>query len=182
MTAERDAPAGDDEPPEDPGASVEARYQGWTDRAPDPRLPLQEYAAIAAELAEEREPRTAVLLRHDLDEDAWTLEERAWLERIGNAAMEGDTSLALAYGDRFVAAQDALGAPGEQARSLDDYLAIRVAMEAAEDPCAALRDRSLTLSVWMRLDRRFARARAADPALGDEMERRLATLRGKVTP
>src|SRR5262249_5791787 len=135
--------------------------------------PLAAYAAISAELAEGRESRTAVLSHHDLDEDSWTIEERAWLEAMGDAAMEGDGTMAATYGELFVAAQDRLADPAEDALGLDDYIALRIAVEGADDPPAVLKERGTTLSAWMRLDRRWMARAEADPRLWEEIERRL---------
>lgn len=60
-----------------------ARYQSWLyPVAPEPALSLQTYAEICVELSERREPRGSILSRHHLDEHAFALEERAWLERV----------------------------------------------------------------------------------------------------
>lgn len=60
-----------------------ARYQSWRyPLAPEPLLSEDEYAEIGLELAERAEPRCDVLERHQLDEHAYALEERGYLERI----------------------------------------------------------------------------------------------------
>lgn len=60
-----------------------ARYQSWIyPIAPEPALSLEAYAEISVELAERMEPRASILSRHGLDEHAFALEERAWLERV----------------------------------------------------------------------------------------------------
>lgn len=59
-----------------------ARLRTWTfPLAPEPRLSLDAFAEIGAELEARREPRKQILQRHGLSEEAWALEERAWLER-----------------------------------------------------------------------------------------------------
>lgn len=149
------------------------RYSAWGTDAPPPSIPLEVYASLSAELAEGREPRARILERSALDEDAWMLEERAWLEAMGQAAMEGDGTLAVAYGDLFIAAQERLADPTEEARTLEEYVAIRAAFERAEDPPAALKDRGMTLSAWMRLDRRWTARAGADPEIAREIARLL---------
>lgn len=59
-----------------------ARLRTWMfPLAPEPRLEIDAFAEIGAELEARREPRKQILERHRLTEDAWALEERAWLER-----------------------------------------------------------------------------------------------------
>jgi hypothetical protein len=102
-----DPAAGDGE---DPTLALE-KYARWEEPV-EPSLPLDRYAAVAAELAEQREPRREVLDRHGLSEDDWMLEERAWLEKMGDAAMRGDDGPATAYGALFAAARLACAKKG----------------------------------------------------------------------
>jgi hypothetical protein len=148
-----------------------ARYATWSSpQAPEPTLPLERYAAISAELGEQREPRAETLARHGLDEDGWTLEERGWIEAIAAGGVEGEGSLAATYGAAFVAAQERLALPAEQERSLADYARISVLMER-RDPGKVLADEKLSLPVWMRLDRRISAAAERDAALAAELDR-----------
>lgn len=162
-------------PPEADPALQMAKYSEWK-HTPEPKLAIEQYAQISAEIGEKREPRAEVLLRHRLDGDGWALEERAWLEKMGDAAMNGDGSLAVRYGALLIAAQDALAAPAEAARTLDDYATIKVAIES-RGTAAVLHDRSMTVPEWNRLDRRFKRQGRADPAFREEMTRRLQVAR-----
>lgn len=162
------------EPADEEEASrlTHARYQLMGgDEAPPPMISLERYARVSAELAEKREPRADTLKRHAMDEDAWNLEERAWVEAMGSAAAKGDGTTAVKYGELFVAAQDELAGPGEARRTLGDYAAIMAAMDEADDPEAVMKDWSITLSEWMRLDRRWSLAMKADPALAREFDR-----------
>ncbi|MEO5729043.1 MAG: DUF2169 domain-containing protein, partial [Byssovorax sp.] len=71
-----------------------ARYSSWGHREPpDPILDLPEYTAICAELTEERASRGAVLARAGLDEEGFTLEQRAWSARIARARRRGEKGL-----------------------------------------------------------------------------------------
>jgi hypothetical protein len=160
-----------DAPAPSPEELLMARYESWGQEAAEPSIPLEVYAATSAELAEAREPRGDVLQRRRLDEGAWALEERAWLEKMARGANKGDGTLAVRYGELFMAAQDRLAGPGEAARTLADYAAIRAAMERAGDPSPILQQRSMSLSAWMRLDRRFTAEAAADPAVQAELDR-----------
>ena len=144
---------------------------------PEPTMPLEQYVAISAELAEQREPRADVLDRHALDEDRWLLEERAWLETMASRAMAGDGRLAARYGELFVAAQDALASPAEAKRTIEDYANISVALDSTEDIPRELTDRGLRLAEWLRLDRRMKRAADEDEAVAEEIRRRIAAAR-----
>ena len=161
-------------PAPDPMLALE-KYARWEEPV-EPSLPLERYAAVAAELGERREPRREALERHGLSEDDWMLEERAWLEKMGDAAMRGDDALATRYGALFVAAQEALATPAERARTMDDYATLKVAVEA-DGMTRALHERSMTMPEWMRLERRWTREAAADAGVRAEMERRLTVAR-----
>lgn len=66
-----------------PSEESVARYASWRyPLAPEPRLSHAVFAEIGVELAERREPRRDILARHGLDEQAFALEERGFLERI----------------------------------------------------------------------------------------------------
>jgi len=91
------APAAD----EDDAELRMAKLATW-DIRPEPTLSLEQYAQVAAEMACAADDRRgAVLDRHDLDEDSWLLEERVWLETIGEAAARGDEAMVLQFGERF---------------------------------------------------------------------------------
>lgn len=137
---------------------------------PEPALTLDEYARAGAELAEKREARGDVLARHGLNETAWMVEERAWLEAMAEGARDGDGTLTAEYGEKFVAAQDALAEPHEAQRTHADWAEITAALEAAADVSKELGRRGLTLSEWMRLDRRVQRAADTDDAVAAEID------------
>jgi len=162
--------------PPDPDEDAMAAYAAWDEPA-EPTLALGDYARIAAELAEGREPRQTTLDRHGLDENGWALEERAWLDRMAGAAMSGDASPAVEYGERFVLEQDALAGPEEEQATLEDYARLRAAMERTGDPTQLLQRRSMTLPRWMRLDRRWTRRAAQEPNVAARLEQALATAR-----
>lgn len=147
---------------------------------PEPLLSLDEYARIGAELAEQREPRSEVLARHGLDETTWMAEERGWLEQMAREAQEGDGTLAADYGEKYAAAQDALGTPEEARRTHADWADITAALEASGDIARELKRRELTLAAWMRLDRRVQRAAEDDDAVAEELERLLDEARARI--
>jgi hypothetical protein len=86
-----------------------ARYQALAyGAAPDPAIPLEELAAISAELAAGREPRAEVLRRRGMTEERWTLEERAWNEAILRAHGGAGRALAKEYSALLAAARKRL--------------------------------------------------------------------------
>lgn len=150
-----------------------ARFEAWAEDAPEPMISLEQYAELSAELSEWPDQRADTLRRHDLDEDGWVVEERAWLEKMADGATEGDGTLAADYGERFMKAQDGLARPEELDRGIDEYAAIFVAMEVARDPMKALSARGITLPVWLRLDRRMQRDAAESRDVADAIARAL---------
>ena len=159
--------------PQDEGEKAEleqARYGTWIADAPRSRLSLAAYAQISAELAERPKERAATLARHGLDEDAFTVEERGWLELLGKQALDGNAELAESFSNLFVAAQDDLAGEAEKQQTLDHYLPIHHGMTAAEDPEAALAAHELTLSQWLRMQRRWARRAESDAAIARAIE------------
>jgi len=98
-----------------------ARYETWGHvRAPDPALSLSLFALISAELASKREPRAKVLARHDLDDDRWTLEERAWAEILAEKGAENDGAFAEELSRHMIAARARLAAPVPALPALED--------------------------------------------------------------
>jgi hypothetical protein len=173
---ERGIELGDDEP-----ELLLAHYANWLEPAPEPRMPLERYALISAELAE-RGPdgKDAVLEAHELSDAQWTAEERAWLEKIGQAALNGDATLSNELGRLFSEAQAELS-KDEQPRSLDDYAEALVALERSDRPDQVLSKRRFSLPQWIRLDRHHGDACERDPAIRAELEQKLATLRAEAT-
>ncbi|MEZ4313076.1 MAG: DUF2169 domain-containing protein [Polyangiaceae bacterium] len=158
--------------------SLFAKYSAW--RKPvEPALSLAAYAAIGAELAENRQPRHDTLKSHGMDDDSFLVEERGWLTRISEAALRGDPSLAARYGELLVAAQDRLAGPGEGKESLAEYAALKVDVEDAPDPTKLLEERRMTLAEWMRMDRRWTRRAMEDAAVEAEIKRRCAAYRAR---
>ena len=156
----------------DPDELELARWE-VLEHSADPELPLERYATISAELAEDRPPRAEVLEKHGFDERTWAIEERAWTERLAFAAAEDDEKPVAAFGAAFLAAQDALAGPHEP-RPLADYAAIRVALETSERPLEVLREHGIGRGEWARLDRHWQRVAGSDPAVAAELEALLA--------
>ncbi|EYF06412.1 Hypothetical protein CAP_1942 [Chondromyces apiculatus DSM 436] len=168
----------DDEAAPAPELSMFAKYAVW-ERPVAPSISLATYALISAALAEGSGPRHEILRAHGFDEDGFLLEERGWLTAMSEAAVKGDTEPATRYGELFVEAQDGLAGPNEGKESLEAYVALKVSVEDAADPTAALAERQMTLAAWMRMDRRWMRRALADAALDAEITQRARTLRAR---
>ena len=137
----------------------------------EPELTLAEFATVSARLAEQDRPRAELLADLAISERAWTIEERAWIERMGDRASAGAGTLAAEFADLFLDAQDQLSGPNEP-RSLETYAALKVELERADKPKDRLDERGICFGEWMRLERHWNDCAAEDP----ETARRLADL------
>ncbi|MBW2525793.1 MAG: DUF2169 domain-containing protein [Deltaproteobacteria bacterium] len=165
--------------PTDDATLEAARLDMALDGPGEPQLELEQYAQIAAEVADadSAEARAEVLDRHDFDESRWALEERAWLDKMGNEAMDGDVGLAQRYSVAFCAAQDALATPAERERTVLDLAAILVEMESSPDPLAVLGERRISLAQFMRLQRRLTAEQKAEPDKARQLQEEMDRLR-----
>lgn len=154
----------------------------WSEVAPDPRISIEQYASISADLAEHPKERADVLTKHGFDEERWMVEERAWLERFAANAVQGKGELAAYFGDLFIAAQDALMTPEEQRLTLRDYAGLRAELDRSADPTVPLERAELTLAQFMRLERKWTARADADPAVQAELDVLLEELGGDVDP
>lgn len=174
-TTEEDAERGET-PPEDDVRLEAQRYRTLAEVAPEPRIPLERYASITAELSEWPDRRAETLSRHGYDEDGYGIEERAWLERFASNAMDGQSELAASFGQMFLEAQDALARPEEERLGLRDYAGLRAELDRAADASAVLEQAGLTLAQWMRLERRWLARADTDPRVARELESLLEEL------
>jgi hypothetical protein len=168
-TTEDDARQGREPSREDPRLRYE-ELRTWGEIAPEPRISLERYATVSAELAEWPKDRATTLERHEFDEVTWGVEERGWLERFASDAMNGKGELAGYYGTLFLAAQDRLATPEEERLTLRDYAGLRAEIERAADVSQVLDDAKLTLAQWMRLDRRYTQKVQDDPKVAAELD------------
>ncbi|MBL8743961.1 MAG: hypothetical protein JNK04_22795, partial [Myxococcales bacterium] len=176
---EDDAKAGKPPPEEDPILEMH-KFLTWGETAPEPRVPIERYARISAELAEWPDKREETLKRHGFKEERYLLEERCWLERFAADSVEGHGELAAYFGELFVSEQDKLATKEEERIPLRDYVSLRLAMEIGADVAEVLAQAKMTLAQWMRLDRRWTARAEADPAVASEMEQIDASLRADV--
>jgi hypothetical protein len=166
----------DDDAGPPPEASMFAKYEVW-EKPIEPSISLEKYALISAALAEEREPRKETLKAYGFDEDSFLMEERGWLTTMSEAAMKGDSEPATRYSELFVKAQDGLAGPNEGRETIEEYVAIKVELDDADDLMKALTDRKMTLAQWMRMDRRWTRWALDDRVLEAAIDRQEAAYR-----
>jgi len=181
---------------EQPGRAAEPedadRIRGATFEAMEigaaPSLDVRTYATISATLVEGRAPRRDVLAQHGLTEEHWTVEDRAQGEAMARGASRGDVEHAVAFGEAFVAAQDALAQPSEASWTVEQHAHLTASLEVTRDVPATLAKHALTLGAYTRIDRRVATllshaaeaharfevalavARAAHPAVDDDSD------------
>lgn len=135
----------------------------------EPGLPLGEYAAVAAELAQRADARSVILLRQGLDEHRWLVEERAWLERAGRAALDGNGEPARELGQALTHAHEALPRHDDLCGSLADYAAVRRQVHGSMDPAVILRSRGIPCAEWARIEKIWAVRLSEDLTLRDEL-------------
>lgn len=145
----------------------------------DPTISLDAYVAVAAELAEQREPREDVLRRHQLSENEFLLEERGWLERATRDAEAGDGSLAAEMGEKMQIEQERLAGSREASVTLEQYAAINAALDV-KDQREVLGEHKLSVPAWMRVERRFDEAMKNDPELSARYDALLEEERSKI--
>ena len=157
-------------PPQDDAMLELHRLLTAGEAAPEPRVPIERYATVTAELAEWPDRRDGTLDRHGFTEMLWLLEERCWLERFARDATEGDNALVMHFGELFLQEQDRLSSPEELRVTPRTYVELRVAIEDAADVSEVLGRAKLGLAQWMRIDRRMTARAESDPAFAEELE------------
>ena len=159
---------------ERPDLSALAKIPGVPDpskavpRDPVSGYDLAAYVAVAARLAEHREPRPTVLAAYGLDDMRWLEIEKTWLLRLGISALKQDLSLIEEYDRLYVAAQDALGST-EPTRSLDEYAKILAELTIGRDPTEVFSAAKLSIADWSRLQRAWTRRMVNDLEISKAM-------------
>jgi len=177
-TERADALAGREPPPLTEEEAVMARFASWDQSAaPTAQIEISERARIAAELAEQREPRVDILARHELDEHGWSLEERATLEELARPPTSpAEAASQERYARAFVEAQESFAKPAEADVSLEAFARIIATAEnGRHEP--VLREMGLGLGAVFRLERRFRRAAIDNPRASYELSEALAAAR-----
>ena len=121
---------------------------------------IERCAAIAAEIAEQREPRDDVLAANGLTSDAWRLIEEHWTKAIAADAKSSPARLLGAYDAAYVAAIEAFRGPV----TAEEYGRLLHAMKAGKvnEALAGLRIQRTAMTRLMRV---WTRKLAEDPQL-----------------
>lgn len=139
-------------------------------------LSLERFAQIKVELREGTEARASVLGRHGMDEITWSVEERRRAEELEADARAGKQ-------ERVLALHAALRAAGERAAGeadalpLDEYVALRAALEESADPAAILAAHGIEAAAFRRLHRSLTRRALVDPAFERALRMQLVDAR-----
>jgi hypothetical protein len=130
----------------------------------DDEVPLALYAAVVAALGEGY-PLSVVLEHEGLSQDTWEAAEERWVDRLG-ASAEGDLSLFDALDRALATARARFARPVDPLDDdLDQFLAFKSHLAAAEKPIALLAKHGLFLGDWVRLQEHWAEKLATDSAL-----------------
>lgn len=168
-----DAVRGEEPPPLDEHELTMARYESWDQvLAPEPEMPLPRYARIHAELGAAGDEREAVFTRNGITAYDWSVEERAWAQKVATPPSSTDadpgTADGVAFGEALAAAEDELAR--EKALPPDAIARLAVRVERT-DPRKPLEHAKLSLGAFLSLERRAQAQADADPAVRTHMER-----------
>jgi glyoxylase-like metal-dependent hydrolase (beta-lactamase superfamily II) len=83
--------------PPTPDVELAAQRTRWSFTTPSPRLAVEAYAALRAQLAARSGERVDLLAAHGMDEHEWSLEQRAHAARVKRAARRGETETVEAF-------------------------------------------------------------------------------------
>ena len=161
----------------DPDKLEMARYEAL-EFAAAPELSVAQFAAVTAALAEGDRPRGEVLQDAGYDEFGWSIEERAHAERLGEAAMGGNSDPSVEMAHAFVQAQDAL-AKADEPRDMVDYARLKVALQRSDQPDQTLAAEGIGLGEWMRLERHYNDRAANDRQLANQLDAAIAEARAQ---
>jgi hypothetical protein len=135
-------------------------------------IDVRAYARLMAELAAGGpRGRAATLLRHGLDEDAWTEIDDRWQAELSAALGPFDDepgALLAEYAAAYEAAQRELAAPV----SLEAFAEVTRLVQANGDLVAALARGRMKMSDFVQANAHFSKAMIEDP----EIEARFAAL------
>ncbi|WP_437536350.1 DUF2169 domain-containing protein [Sorangium sp. So ce726] len=167
--------------PERPAASRFFHVLRREDETPSASLPplgdgdevsLERCAIVTAELAEKPVPRADVLRAHGLSEARWAEAERRWRESMADEVRRRERALCDRFDAAYVGAWETVCGPLHAA----DYARLIVATERSGG-AAALGERAIRRTVWVRMKRHWTRRLADDPRLRARVEAEIARLR-----
>lgn len=142
-----------------------------------PLLPMETYAAVQVDLWDEGALLDDVLARHGIDEITWRDNERRRADALAEEAARGRSENALALAEAIEAAAARRALSDASDLPLDDYLAVRVALEGADEPEPVLARKNLSETKWQKLDQKWRKRAKSDAAVAKEIRDKLAELR-----
>jgi hypothetical protein len=144
---------------------------------PAPELPLSQFATIRVALWEEGATLDGHLARHGLEELAWHDGERRLARVLAEEAANGRADQALALADAMKQAKVEASADDDVRFTLDDYVALRIALDRAAEAKTVLRAHGITAAAWQRLHRDWQARGLADPKVAAKVRAKLAAAR-----
>lgn len=145
--------------------------------APAPELPLAQFASIRVALWEEGATLDRQLARHGLDELTWHERERGLAKALAEEAASGRADQATALADAMKQAKDQASPDDDVRFTLDDYVALRIALDRALEAKSVLRAHGITAAAWQRLHRTWQARVLADPKVAARVRAKLAAAR-----
>jgi len=144
---------------------------------PDLAADVEAYAALAAELADLRTDRAAVLAAHGLDEDAWDALDERWQDRLSAAEeahgdADGVPPLVAAHAEAFVRAQRARV---REVLPFERFLAATRALRRGGDLAATLKRLDLTLETYLAAQAHWTARVLEDEALAARFDEAMKT-------
>jgi hypothetical protein len=144
-------------------------------------VPLETYATIKAQIWDRPAAIADILEEHSLDETTWrAIEIRQSLD-IARDASSGSGKLAVKIRQAVSDARRRVAGakPDEPKLDLDDFAALRVAIDEVDDPTEILESHGLTPAAWERLQRSWSHRAKADARIAGELRRKMADARLK---
>ncbi len=140
-------------------------------------LSIERFSAIAAEIAEKRDPKAEVLCKNDLTESDWTANEQLWTKALEDERARGSSRLRAASDRAYVEAVEGFRGP----ITLADHARITLGLERGQvNP--VLDELRIQRPALMRIIRLWTKKIAADMKLSEEARALLASLRaGRAT-
>ncbi|MFS8069206.1 MAG: hypothetical protein ACMG6S_22830, partial [Byssovorax sp.] len=160
-----------------PSPSLEPEERAVEAPAPPPpavgvTVTIEQFAAISAELLEERSSRALILEDHGLTERAWGDAADRWAAQLERENARGGNKLRTPYDHAYLAAVESFRGP----ITLEEYARVVIGLErGGADPVLA--KLAIQRQALMSLLRVWTRKVATDPRLADESGALLATLR-----
>jgi hypothetical protein len=137
-------------------------------------MPVERFAAICAEIAARRAPRSEVLRAHGLEERAWLAAERVIRAAIDRDVVAGSTRLRSAADRAYVEAVERLRGP----ITLEEYVQLAVALEQGS-PEEALDALGIQRPALMPIVRLWTKKIEGDPQLASSALSLMGALRGE---